>query len=140
MSCHYNGDGSRVDLINSVLFDIIMCEHDVLKHCEVEDRIFVPAVIELENKVANNSISQDMDSDAIADGAVNYLTDREKEIITSIARGLSNKEIADRLCLSVHTVATHRRNICSKLEIHSTSGLTIFAIIHNLIDLSEVSL
>ena len=138
--CHYNGDGSRVDLINSVLFDIIMCEHDVLKHCEVEDRIFVPAVIELENKVANNSISQDMDSDAIADGAVNYLTDREKEIITSIARGLSNKEIADRLCLSVHTVATHRRNICSKLEIHSTSGLTIFAIIHNLIDLSEVSL
>lgn len=137
--CHYNGDGNRVDLINSVLFDIIMCEHDLLRHCEVEDRIFVPAVLELENKVTHCDVDQDTGDDSITDVAISNLTDREKEIIACIARGMSNKEIADRLFLSVHTVATHRRNICSKLEIHSTSGLTIFAIIHNLIDLSDLN-
>ena len=69
----------------------------------------------------------------------NYeLTDRESEILVSVAKGMTNKEIADALNLSVHTVATHRRNISAKLEIHSSAGLAIYAIIHNLIDLSEV--
>lgn len=57
-----------------------------------------------------------------------------------IARGMSNKEIADKLCISVHTVTTHRRNICSKLEIHSPAGLTIFAIIKGLKDPTEIDL
>lgn len=136
--CHYTGDGNRIDLINSVLFDIIMCERDLLSHCEVEDKIFVPAVMELESKVASHAVVPEQQGEEPTNEALNYLTDREREIIACVARGMSNKEIADRLCLSVHTVATHRRNICSKLEIHSASGLTIFAIIHKLIDLSEV--
>ena len=49
------------------------------------------------------------------------------------------KEIADELCISVHTVATHRRNISAKLEIHTAAGLTIFAIIHHLVDVNEVT-
>ena len=48
-------------------------------------------------------------------------------------------EIAEALCISVHTVTTHRRNIASKLGIHSTAGLTIFAIINKLVDLHEVN-
>lgn len=50
-----------------------------------------------------------------------------------------NKGIADELCISVHTVATHRRNISAKLEIHTAAGLTIFAIIHHLVDVNEVT-
>ncbi len=138
--CHYAGDGSRVNTINSVLFDIIMCERDLMSHCEVEDRIFVPAVLELENNTANGIVSSVTLHEDQRDEALNDLTEREREIIACVARGLSNKEIAGMLFLSVHTVATHRRNVCSKLQIHSTSGLTIFAILHKLIDLSEVKL
>ncbi len=138
--CHYNGDGNKVNLINSVLFDIIMCERDLMKHCEVEDKLFAPAVMDLEKQVANGKFKTITESNSANDEALSDLTEREREIIACVARGLSNKEIADKLCLSVHTVATHRRNVCTKLEIHSTSGLTIFAILHKLIDLSEVKI
>ena len=57
-----------------------------------------------------------------------------------MARGLQNKEIADKMCLSIHTVTTYRRNIAQKLQIHSPAGLTIFAILHNLIDIREIKL
>lgn len=62
------------------------------------------------------------------------LSTREKEILACLAKGLSNKEVADKLCLSVYTVMTHRRNICQKLQIHSLSGLTIYAIANKLIE------
>ncbi|MCM1449099.1 MAG: LuxR C-terminal-related transcriptional regulator [Clostridiales bacterium] len=137
--CHYTGEGNRVDLLNTALFDIIMCERDLLGHCEVEDRIFVPAVKILEESISSISTIPDKKESTGKSNAISELTDREKEIISCVARGMSNKEIADRLCLSVHTVATHRRNVSGKLEIHSTSGLTIFAIIHKLIDLSDMN-
>jgi DNA-binding NarL/FixJ family response regulator len=63
------------------------------------------------------------------------LSQREKEIITYVVKGLTNKEIADKLCLSVHTVITHRRNIARKLQIHSPAGLTIYAIVNKLVEL-----
>ena len=68
------------------------------------------------------------------------LTAREKEIVAGIVKGLSNKEIADELCVSVNTVMTHRRNIVSKLQIHSAAGLTIYAIVTRLVDLADVRL
>ena len=68
------------------------------------------------------------------------LSQREKEIIKLLVKGLTNKEIADQLCLSVYTVSTHRRNISNKLQIHSATGLTIYAIVNQLVDLSEISL
>lgn len=66
------------------------------------------------------------------------LSSREKEIVASIARGMSNKEIADKLFISTHTVMTHRRNIANKLKVHNPAGLTIYAIVNGLIDISEV--
>ncbi|MDE7474027.1 MAG: LuxR C-terminal-related transcriptional regulator, partial [Duncaniella sp.] len=61
------------------------------------------------------------------------------EIICCVARGMSNKEIADKLLLSINTVTTYRRNISAKLQIHSAAGLTIFAILHNLVDINEIN-
>ncbi|MDR1349041.1 MAG: response regulator transcription factor [Prevotellaceae bacterium] len=66
------------------------------------------------------------------------LTAREKEIIVCVIKGMTNKQIADELCLSTHTVISHRRNITAKLQIHSTSGLTIFAIVNKLVELDEI--
>lgn len=66
------------------------------------------------------------------------LSERENEVLSYIARGYSNKEIADKLFLSTHTVMAHRRNIISKLQIHSSAGLTIYAISNNLIEISDI--
>jgi DNA-binding CsgD family transcriptional regulator len=64
----------------------------------------------------------------------NQLSAREIEILTKIARGLSNKLIADQLFLSIHTVITHRKNITAKLGIKSISGLTLYAALNNMVD------
>lgn len=66
------------------------------------------------------------------------LSHREKEIVSYVVKGCTNKQIADRLCLSQHTVITHRRNIANKLQIHSSAGLTIYAIVNKLVTLEEV--
>lgn len=128
--------------LSSALFDIIMCEKDLMSHCEIENRLFVPAVMALENSLRSMLSAEngnDAEGESNEDERLALLSEREKEIIRHVACGLSNKEIADRLFLSVHTVATHRRNIAAKLEIHSSAGLTIFALLHHLIELEEVS-
>ena len=66
------------------------------------------------------------------------LSQREKEIVGCIVRGMTNKEIAEKLFISVHTVMTHRKNITRKIQIHSAAGLTIYAIVNKLVELSEV--
>ena len=68
------------------------------------------------------------------------LSSREKEIIALVAKGLTNQEIADTLFLSIHTVITHRRNIARKLEIHSATGLTIYAIVNKIVEISDIKL
>lgn len=141
---HYNnGDIAR---LSTVLFDIINCERDLMNHFLVENNLFVPEVVKLENSLRsliatepdNIVDSGDENEPEESSPGVDALGEREKEIVRCVAKGLSNKEIADLLCLSVHTVATHRRNISNKLGIHSTAGLTIFAILHNLVELKEV--
>jgi DNA-binding NarL/FixJ family response regulator len=66
------------------------------------------------------------------------LSAREKEVIVCVIKGMTNKQIADKLCLSAHTVITHRRNISAKLQIHSTAGLIIYAIVNKLVELDDV--
>lgn len=66
------------------------------------------------------------------------LSQREIEIVSYVVKGYTNKQIADELCLSQHTVITHRRNIANKLQIHSSAGLTIYAIVNKLVTLEEV--
>lgn len=68
------------------------------------------------------------------------LSQREKEIIGCVVRGMTNKEIAEMLFISVHTVITHRRNITRKLQIHSAAGLTIYAIVNKLVELGKVKM
>ena len=65
------------------------------------------------------------------------LSSRERDILTAVARGKTNKEIADELNLSVHTVMTHRKNISHKLGINYISGLTVYAILNKLIDVTD---
>ncbi|MPM34175.1 hypothetical protein SDC9_80757 [bioreactor metagenome] len=66
------------------------------------------------------------------------LTDRELDVLTQLVHGYSNKEIADSLNISIHTVVTHRKNITSKTGIRSQSGLTIYAISKRIISIEDV--
>lgn len=68
------------------------------------------------------------------------LTNREQTILLQLARGLSNKEVAQELDISVRTVETHRKNIKRKLGISSTAGLTRYALEHGVLQGTGVSL
>lgn len=68
------------------------------------------------------------------------LTPRERDIVIGVVKGMTNKEIADKLFISVNTVTTHRRNIVKKLDIHSASGLTVYAIMNKLVSLEEIKI
>lgn len=127
--------------LSAALFDIIICERDMMAHFEVENNLFVPAVRTLESNLRTLLSSETAEEDDVEEAEneqLGALSKREKDIIRNIAQGKANKEIADELCISVYTVATHRRNICSKLGIHSSAGLTIFAIINHIVDINDV--
>ena len=66
------------------------------------------------------------------------LSDREIEVLTLIVKGYINKEIADRLNVSLSTIITHRRNITEKLDRKSVGALTIYAVMHGYVDISEL--
>ena len=66
------------------------------------------------------------------------LSKREIDVLVAVAKGLMNKEIADQMNISIHTVISHRKNITRKTGIKSVSGLTVYALLNNLIDETEV--
>ncbi|MBO4871393.1 MAG: response regulator transcription factor [Muribaculaceae bacterium] len=71
--------------------------------------------------------------------ANNYeLSKRETAVLVLVAKGLTNKEIADQLNVSPHTVMSHRKNIVNKTGIKSVAGLTVYAMLNNLIDESTL--
>ena len=66
------------------------------------------------------------------------LSDREIEVMSLIVQGYINKEIADKLNISLSTVITHRKNIMDKLGLRSVSALTIYAVTHNYVDINSI--
>lgn len=84
------------------------------------------------NEILNSFLSdQSKDTDT-------ELTRREIEVLQLVAKGHSNKEIADQLFVSIHTVISHRKNISEKTGIKSASGLTMYAILKKIIDMNEI--
>ena len=134
-------DGLHNNQLSATLYDIYNNEELLSLHAQVEDEIFIPAVRRLEQKLKQSDVTAKI-SNMIGknvDGT-EALGEREKDVIVALVQGMTNKEIADHLCISVNTVITHRRNIARKLQIHSPAGLTIYAIVNNLVDISSVKL
>jgi regulator of cell morphogenesis and NO signaling len=136
-------DGLHNNQLTATLHDIYENEVWLRQHAMVEDHIFVPAIRRLEQHTKQDGVTRNISDMVFRSGTgqnADALSDREKDVIVALVQGMANKEIADHLCISVNTVITHRRNIARKLQIHSPAGLTIYAIVNGLIDISSVKL
>jgi len=138
----YYPSEANSNLLNDVLMEIYMVEEDLYTHCELEDTLFAECVHQLEEEVRERggepvTVAAEEESESVS---ADDLSEREKDVIRLVAKGFSNKEIAEQMFIAVNTVMTHRRNISRKLEIHSPAGLTIYAIVNGLIKLEDVSL
>lgn len=124
------------NLLTATLYDIYNLEEWLALHANVEEAIFIPAIKELEKTHGVNASVPSLSSliGAPSDNG-ETLSEREKDVVVGVVRGLTNKEIADKLFIAPNTVITHRRNIARKLQIHSIAGLTIYAIVNKLVEL-----
>ena len=131
-------DGLHNNQLTATLHDIYENEVWLRQHAMVEDCIFVPAIRRMEQVTRQSDVTRNISDMVFKGGTQNseQLSDRERDVIIALVQGMANKEIADHLCISVNTVITHRRNIARKLQIHSPAGLTIYAIVNNLVDIS----
>lgn len=109
-----------------VLFYLYSLESDLERHTFIEDGILVPVVSRMEDE-----------SDAPR-GEGGELSAREKEILVAVAKGMLNKEIADLYNISIYTVISHRKNITRKTGIKTVAGLTVYALLNNLIDMNSI--
>lgn len=89
---------------------------------------------DIEQKIA--AVMKAAPADQKGDGE--ELSSREKEILVCVAKGMLNKEIADHFNISIYTVITHRKNITRKTGIKTVAGLTVYALLNNLIDMNAM--
>lgn len=74
----------------------------------------------------------------VHDASVMSISQRETEVLSLVVKGLINKEIADRLNISLATVVTHRKNITEKLHLKSVSALTVYAVMNGIVSVDEI--
>lgn len=108
-----------------VLSELYIFERELYKHSRLENIVLVPLIERL----------RDGDNDSL-DSA--DLSECERQTLAAIARGLSNKEIAYKLNISIHTVVSHRKNIVRKTGIKTVPGLTLYAYINNLVSSKDL--
>ena len=121
-------EGTVTYTLISVMSDLWHTEHDFADHCAIEDDILRPALTKIQPHSHRRHLQPETEE----------LSDREKDVLIQVVHGLSNKEIADVLCISMHTVISHRKHIAAKLNIHSTAGLTVYAIVNKLVDINNL--
>ena len=94
-------------------------------------------ISDIEEKIVNTvnkTIEQTNLSNQVSESKQDNLSVREIEVLRLLVAGFSAKEIAEKLFLSIHTVVTHKKNISQKTGIKSVAGLTVFAILNNIVD------
>jgi regulator of cell morphogenesis and NO signaling len=123
---------------NMLIFNLFRLEKDLQDHTRIEDKILVPMITRIEQsrytRLAErlDALLPEANKGEDADEK-SELSAREREVLVLVARGMMNKEIADSLNISMHTVITHRKNITAKLGIKTIPGLTVYAILNGII-------
>ena len=132
----FKGQHPRREGVKYVALLSSVTNNNVLK--EYDERFSICDDLDIIAAKLNGLMRTDEESDEEKESEADTLSQREKEIVTCIVKGMTNKAIAEQLFLSIHTVITHRRNIARKLQIHSSAGLTIYAIVNKLVELSDI--
>ena len=164
---YVRGDSMNA-LYEQVIFELFRLEKDIQDHTRIENNILLPLVEEMEdalfypaehsrrtagkNALAGMEVKSFIESETHNTEAVKKvyqipqgiqklegLTARELEVLQLVACGYINKQIADRLSISLHTVISHRKNITRKLQIKTVAGLTIYALLNGLISSKDIS-
>ncbi len=119
-------------LRRQILRFLFYLQQDLAGHTWVEDKVLTPMAWYIEHPQAVRSKEKKEAPER------EELSEREKEILVSVAKGMLNKEIADQYNISIHTVISHRKNITRKTGIKTVAGLTVYALLNDLIDINTV--
>lgn len=134
----FDVDKFKSDESNRAIFVLALVSGHVNSDLLLKYDATISIFDEIDNIATKLSTLQTVNEGDGKESDEDVLSQREKEIVICVVKGMTNKAIADKLFLSIHTVVTHRKNISRKLQIHSISGLTIYAIVNKLIALDEV--
>ena len=118
-----------------VMLSTTVCDDEVARGFDAVINIYdsrEQLLRKLENAIEQSQTNPYSDS--------HELSERERDVLVLVAKGLVNKEIADKLNISIHTVMSHRKNIAHKTGIKSVAGLTVYALLNNLLDATDVTL
>lgn len=116
-----------------VAFQSSLCDDDTMRQFDGSISLYdSPTTI---IRKVRSAISTESDAASKPEGE--ELSSREKEILVCVAKGMLNKEIADQFNISIYTVITHRKNITRKTGIKTVAGLTVYALLNNLIDVGS---
>jgi len=122
----YSPQNISSEEIIELTFDIFQLAEDLGRHTVLEEAVF------MDDHGAGHSKKKRALTEAETDIPDEALSPRETEILVLVAKGYMSKEIADMLNISTNTVNTHRKNITAKTGIKSIAGLTVYAMLNNL--------
>ena len=132
----------KANYFNTILRDfkgnVLLIGDDKMEH-NFHDHIILPTDSETETLEKLQNFFYGITGDEPEEDN-RILSAREIDILKEVAQGYSNKEIADRLFISINTVITHRKNLTEKLGIKTISGLTVYALMNNLINPEDVTI
>ncbi len=129
----YLPDNSTNNARYLILSNLQDLEQSLRGHIEIEEKVLLPL-----EEIVGTSKTEKVE-EAAASTSSDALSQREKEIVAAVAHGKTNKEIADDLFISINTVVTHRKNIARKTGINSIAGLTVYAILNNIVRLKDLN-
>lgn len=136
---HISGNFNE-NMCYAVIFTIDSFQKDLEKHNRIREKILKPMIEELTESGVEDLQELIAESLILRESKMQPLSQRELDVLRLVALGLLNKEVADKLNISLNTVLSHRKNITAKLGIKTVSGLIFYCITHGYISADEIEL
>jgi DNA-binding CsgD family transcriptional regulator len=136
---HISGNFNE-NMCYAVIFTIDSLQKDLEKQNRIREKILNPMIDELTESGIEDLQGLIAESHILSESKKQPLSQRELDVLRLIVLGLLNKEVADKLSISLNTVLSHRKNITAKLGIKTVSGLIFYCIAHGYISADEIEL